>query len=84
MSAQWWKRIFLGNAVDVELDGAGRPPVSPELRAAAGISRDTMLLGMGNRFRAVGQSHVRGAGGAGHARHHALTSSRTSLFEGRW
>jgi MraZ protein len=50
MSAQWWKRVFLGNAMDVELDGTGRVLISPELREAAGISRDTMLLGMGNHF----------------------------------
>ena len=50
MSAQWWKRIFLGNAMDVELDGTGRVLVSPELRAAAGITKDAVLLGMGNHF----------------------------------
>jgi MraZ protein len=50
MSAQWWKRIFLGNAMDVELDGTGRVLISPELRTAAGISKDTVLLGMGNFF----------------------------------
>ena len=50
MSAQWWKRIFLGNAMDVEMDASGRVLVSPELRAAAGISRDTVLLGMGGYF----------------------------------
>ena len=50
MSAQWWKRIFLGNAMDVELDGTGRVLVSPELRAAAGLVRETMLLGMGDHF----------------------------------
>jgi MraZ protein len=50
MAAQWWKRIFLGNAMDVELDGTGRVLVSPELRAAAGIAKDVMLLGMGNHF----------------------------------
>ena len=50
MAAQWWKRIFLGNAMDVELDGTGRVLVSPELRAAAGIEKETMLLGMGNHF----------------------------------
>ena len=50
MQAQWWKRIFLGNAMDVEMDGTGRVLISPELRAAAGISKDTMLLGMGNHF----------------------------------
>ena len=50
MEAQWWKRIFLGNAMDVELDGTGRVLVSPELRAGAGIEKETMLLGMGNHF----------------------------------
>ena len=50
MSAQWWKRIFLGNAMDVEMDATVRVLVSPELRAAAGIAKDTILLGMGNHF----------------------------------
>lgn len=48
MDAQWWRRIFLGNAMDVEMDATGRLLVSPELRAAAGISRDAVLLGMGS------------------------------------
>jgi MraZ protein len=50
MSAQWWKRIFLGNAMDVDMDGTGRVLVSPELRQAAGITRETMLLGMGTHL----------------------------------
>jgi MraZ protein len=50
MQAQWWKRIFLGNAMDVDMDASGRVLVSPELRAAAGISKDTMMLGMGSYF----------------------------------
>lgn len=50
MQAQWWKRIFLGNAMDVDMDATGRVLVSPELRSAAGISKDTVLLGMGNHF----------------------------------
>lgn len=50
MSAQWWKRIFLGNAMDVEMDGSGRVLISPELREAAGLSREAVLLGMGNHF----------------------------------
>ena len=50
MSAQWWKRVLLGNAMDVEMDGTGRVLISPELRAAAGISKDTMLRGMGNHI----------------------------------
>lgn len=50
MSAQWWKRVFLGSAMDVEMDGTGRVLVSPELRAATGITREVLLLGMGEHF----------------------------------
>ena len=50
MSARAWQRIFLGNACDVEMDGAGRVLISPELRAAAGLTKDAVLLGMGNHF----------------------------------
>ena len=50
MSARAWQRIFLGNASDVEMDGAGRILVAPELRAAVGLQRDVMLLGMGSHF----------------------------------
>ena len=50
MSAQWWKRIFLGNAMDVDMDGTGRVLISPELRAAAGLAKEAVLLGMGNHF----------------------------------
>lgn len=50
LRAEGWKRIFLGNAMDVEMDGTGRVLVSPELRAAANIGKDTILLGMGNHF----------------------------------
>ena len=52
MSASGWKRVFLGNAMDVEIDSASRLLVSPELREAAGIDKDSavMLLGMGSHF----------------------------------
>ena len=50
MSASGWKRIFLGSAMDVEIDGSSRVLISPELRAAAGLTRDVMLLGMGSHF----------------------------------
>ncbi len=50
MSASGWKRIFLGNASDVEIDGSSRVLVAPELRAAAGLGKDVMLLGMGSHF----------------------------------
>jgi len=50
MSARAWQRIFLGSAIDVELDSAGRILIAPELRSAAGLARDVMLLGMGSHF----------------------------------
>lgn len=50
MSAQWVKRIFLGNAMDVEMDATGRVLVAPELREAAGLGKDVLLLGMGSYF----------------------------------
>lgn len=50
MSARAWQRIFLGNACDVEMDGAGRILIAPELRNAVGLTREVMLLGMGSHF----------------------------------
>jgi MraZ protein len=50
MSARSWQRILLGNASDVEMDGAGRILIAPELRTAVDMRRDVMLLGMGSHF----------------------------------
>jgi MraZ protein len=50
ISASGWKRFFLGNATDVELDGTGRVLIAPELRQGAGLEKDVVLLGMGAHF----------------------------------
>ncbi len=50
MSARPLQRLLLGNALDVDMDGSGRILVSPELRQAAGLEREVMLLGMGSHF----------------------------------
>ena len=50
MEASGWKRVFLGNAMDVEIDGTSRILIAPELRSSAGIDRNVMLLGMGSHF----------------------------------
>ena len=50
MQARAWQRILLGYATDVELDTAGRILIAPELRTAAGIEREVMLMGMGSHF----------------------------------
>ncbi len=50
MEASGWKRVFLGSAMDVEIDASSRVSIAPELRASAGLVRDVMLLGMGSHF----------------------------------
>ncbi len=50
MQARALQRLLLGNAQDVEIDTSGRVLIAPELRAAADLDRDTMLLGMGAHF----------------------------------
>lgn len=49
-AARSLQRLLLGNATDVDLDGSGRALVPPELRAAGGLEREVMLLGMGGHF----------------------------------
>ena len=51
MSAMDWKRVFLGNAQDVEIYSAGRILISPELRASAKLeSKAVTLMGIGSHF----------------------------------
>jgi len=50
MNAHWWRRIFLGNAAEIDLDSAGRILISPELRSAANLDREIILLGMGSHL----------------------------------
>lgn len=49
-TARALQRLLLGHAIDVELDGSGRMLISPELRDAARIEKDVLLLGMGTHF----------------------------------
>lgn len=50
IGARGLQRLLLGHAQDVEMDAAGRVLVAPELRAAAGMDREVMLMGMGSHF----------------------------------
>ena len=63
MEAVRWKRVFLGNAMDVEIDASSRVLIAPELRKSAGLDRDVMLIGMG--------SHLELWDAARHAAHEA-------------
>jgi MraZ protein len=44
------QRLLVGNASDVELDGAGRILIPPALRKFAGLDKDVALVGQGARF----------------------------------
>jgi len=50
LAASGLRRFFLGNATDIDLDGAGRLLIAPELRQAAGLGKEVVLLGMGAHF----------------------------------
>ena len=50
MEADGWRRFFVGSAVDIEIDSAARVLVPPELRAMAGLDKDVLLLGTGQRL----------------------------------
>ena len=50
MDAVRWTRVFLGNAMDVDIDASSRVLIAPELRASAGLDRSVMLIGMGSHL----------------------------------
>lgn len=45
-----WKRLLVGFAEELELDGAGRLLISPVLRKFAGLEKQVMLVGQGSHF----------------------------------
>lgn len=49
-SADGIRRLYVGSAVDVDLDSAGRILLSAELREYANITRDVLLVGVGKNF----------------------------------
>ena len=44
------QRLMLGYATELELDGHGRVRLPRELREFAGLDRQVMLIGQGNKF----------------------------------
>jgi MraZ protein len=48
--ASLWKRLLVGFAEEIELDGAGRLLVSPELRKFASLEKAVMMVGQGSHF----------------------------------
>ena len=56
--AREMRRVLHGNAVDVELDSAGRVMLPPAHRSFAGIDRQVMIVGAGDCARAVGSGRL--------------------------
>lgn len=50
MEADGWKRFFLGNAVELELDGSSRLLIAPSLRKFANLEREVTLIGVVSHF----------------------------------
>jgi MraZ protein len=44
------RRLIIGHAEDMEMDGAGRILIPARLRALAQLSKEVALVGMGNKF----------------------------------
>ncbi|PID33662.1 MAG: cell division/cell wall cluster transcriptional repressor MraZ [Thiotrichales bacterium] len=44
------KRLVIGHASDVEMDGQGRIMVPPPLREYAGMEKKLVMIGLGDRF----------------------------------
>jgi MraZ protein len=45
-----WRRLITGNAEEVEIDGASRVLVPPDLRRWAGLEKDVKFMGVGTHF----------------------------------
>lgn len=42
-----WRRLYIGSATDVEIDGGSRVLIPPELRKWAGLDREVKVMGVG-------------------------------------
>lgn len=49
-AARRLQRLMIGHAADLELDSSGRILIPTGLREYAGLQRDAMLVGQGNKF----------------------------------
>jgi MraZ protein len=49
-AADGLRRLYIGSATEVTIDSGSRVLLPPELRAWAGLEREVVFMGMGNRF----------------------------------
>jgi MraZ protein len=45
-----WRRFFVGDATELEIDSASRVLIPPELRAWAGLEKEVKFMGVGAHF----------------------------------
>jgi MraZ protein len=50
LEQEGWRRLYVGSATDVEIDGSSRVLIPPELRAWAGLEREVKFMGVGSYF----------------------------------
>ena len=50
MKHDGWRRLYIGSATDVEIDNASRVLLPPELREWAGLEREVVFMGVGDKF----------------------------------
>lgn len=50
LEAEGWRRLYVGSATEVEIDGGSRVLVPPELRSWAGLEREVKFMGVGSNF----------------------------------
>lgn len=50
LELEGWRRLYVGSATDVEIDGGSRVLIPPELRSWAGFDREVKFMGVGAYF----------------------------------
>jgi len=51
------RRLLIGHATDIELDGNGRLQLPPPLREYANLDKKAVLLGQGSKFELWNENH---------------------------
>ena len=50
LDVERWRRLYVGSATDVEIDGGSRVLIPPELRSWAGFDKEVKFMGVGSYF----------------------------------
>lgn len=50
LDGEGWRRLYVGSATDVDIDGSSRVLIPPELRSWAGFDKEVKFMGVGSYF----------------------------------